>query len=151
MDFELTEDQAALLESVRAVLARTCPPSHVRSVVEGVGTPDEPWRSAVALGWTGVDAPQAIGGIEMGFASLGLVTEQLGCAVAPGPFLSTVTQFLPLVREAGDDSQQQRFAAPAVAGEMRGVLAIDHTLVARHEVGTGLHAVRPKNSRGRVP
>jgi len=70
------------------------------------------------------------------------VIEQHGRFIAPGPFLATVTQFLPLVCEAGAPDQRERFAAPAGAGEARGALAIDHGSAAEHAPGEGLRARR---------
>jgi alkylation response protein AidB-like acyl-CoA dehydrogenase len=142
MDFEITPDQQELVDSVRSVLARECPTALVRDVVENGGAPAQPWKSARELGWSAIDLPEALGGLELGFTALGLVVEQHGCCVAPGPFLATVTQFLPLVCEAAAPGQLERFAAPAGAGERTGALAIAHGRAAQHAPGDGLRARR---------
>jgi alkylation response protein AidB-like acyl-CoA dehydrogenase len=142
MDFELTPEQQELVDSVRAVLERECPAALVRDVVENNRVPEQPWTSARELGWTAIDVPEAEGGLELGFPQLGLVVEQHGRFIAPGPFLATVTQFLPLVREAGSDAQRRRFAAAAAAGERKGALAIDHGRASEHAVGDSLRARR---------
>jgi alkylation response protein AidB-like acyl-CoA dehydrogenase len=142
MDFEITAEQQALIDSVRSVLAQECPTALVREIVEKGSAPEQPWKSARELGWTGVDLPERLGGLELGFTALGLVVEQHGCRIAPGPFLATLTQFLPLVCEAGAPDQLERFARPAGAGELRGALAIDHGLAPDHEPGDGLRARR---------
>jgi len=140
MDFDVTPEEQELVDSVSAVLASECPIALVRDVVENGSAPEQPWKSAHELGWAGIDLPEALGGVELGFTALGLVVEQHGRHVAPGPFLATVTQFLPLVCEAGDASALERFARPAGAGELRGALAVDHGHAARHEVGDALRA-----------
>jgi alkylation response protein AidB-like acyl-CoA dehydrogenase len=127
MDFEITPE---------------CPPALVRDIVENGSAPEQPWKSARELGWTGIDLPESLGGLELGFTALGLVIEQHGLRIAPGPFLATVTQFLPLVCEAGAPDQLERFARPAGAGELRGALAVDHGRAAGHEPGEGLRARR---------
>jgi alkylation response protein AidB-like acyl-CoA dehydrogenase len=142
MDFEITPDQQELIDSVSSVLARECRTALVRDVVERGSAPEQPWKSARELGWTSIDLPEALNGLGLGFTSLGLVIEQHGRSVAPGPFLATVTQFLPLVCEAGAAGQLERFAAPAGAGELRGALAIDHGVAADHAPGDGLRARR---------
>ena len=142
MDFEITPEQQQLVESVRAVLGRECPTALVRDIVENGSAPEQPWKSARELGWTAIDVPEAHGGLELGFAALGLVIEQHGYFIAPGPFLASVTQFLPLVREAGSAAQLARFAAPAAAGELTGALAIDHGCAAEHALGDALRARR---------
>jgi len=142
MDFEITADQQQLVDSVRAVLERECPTALVRDVVENGSAPEQPWKSARELGWAAIDLPEEHGGLALGFAELGLVVEQHGRFVAPGPFLATVTGFLPLVLEAGSAAQRERFATPAGAGELTGALAIDHGRAAEHAPGEALRARR---------
>jgi alkylation response protein AidB-like acyl-CoA dehydrogenase len=142
MDFEITPEQQDLVDSVKSALAHECPTALVREVVENGGEPEQPWKSARELGWTAIDLPAALGGLELGFTTLGLVIEQHGYCVAPGPFLATVAQFLPLVCEAGARDQLERFAAPAGAGALRGALAIDHGRAAEGALGDGLFARR---------
>ncbi len=143
MDFEVAPEEQELVESVSTVLAAECPPALARDVVENGSAPEQPWKSAHELGWTAIDLPEALGGVELGFTALGLVVEQHGRHLAPGPFLATVTQFLPLVCEAGAPDALERFARPAGAGELCGALGIDHGRAARHEVGDALRA-RPE-------
>jgi len=142
MDFEISAEQQELVDSVRSVLAQECPTSLVRAIVEDGARPEQPWKSARELGWTSIDLAEELGGVALGFTTLGLVIEQHGEHIAPGPFLATVTQFLPLVCEAGSPEQLARFAAPAGSGEKTGALAIDHGLAAQHAVGDGLVARR---------
>jgi len=142
MDFEVTSEEQELIDSVRGVLERECPTALVRDIVENGSAPEQPWKSARELGWTSIDLPESLGGLELGFTALGLVVEQHGVCIAPGPFLATVTQFLPLVCEAGAPPQLERFARPAGQGELRGALAVDHGRAAEHEPGEGLRARR---------
>jgi alkylation response protein AidB-like acyl-CoA dehydrogenase len=142
MDFEITQDLQQLVDSVGAVLAHECPTALVRDVVENGRTPEQPWKSARELGWASIDLPESLGGLGLGFTALGLVVEQHGRSIAPGPFLATVTQFLPLVFEAGAPEQLERFAAPAGAGQLTGALAIDHGRAAEQVPGDGLRARR---------
>lgn len=142
MDFEVTPEEQELVDSVRSVLARECPTALVRDVVENGSTPEQPWKSARELGWTAIDLPETLGGLALGFTALGLVVEQHGCHIAPGPFLATVTQFLPLVCEAGGPDALARFAKPAGAGELRGALAVHHGRAAQQEPGASLSARR---------
>lgn len=142
MDFEITTEQQHFVDSVRSVLARECPTTLVRDIIENGSAPEQPWKSARELGWTSIDLPENLGGLDLGFTALGLVIEQHGCCIAPGPFLATVTQFLPLVCEAGSPEQLERFAMPAGAAEVRGALAIDHDRAAQAALGDGLRARR---------
>src|SRR5262245_6068848 len=142
VDFEISPEQQALVDSVRAVLEREVPTALVRDIVENQTRPEQPWKSACELGWTAIDVPEGLGGLGLGFHQLGLVIEQHGHFIAPGPFLATATQFAPLVREAGDSRQQQRFVGGVASGAVTGALAIDHGRAAEHALGDSLRARR---------
>jgi alkylation response protein AidB-like acyl-CoA dehydrogenase len=142
VDFEISTEERALVDSVAAVLAHECPTALVRDVVENGRVPEQPWKSACELGWTAIDLPEAIGGLDLGFTALGLVVEQHGRHLAPGPFLASVTQFLPVVCEAGGPDARTRFAAPAGSGELRGALAVDHGRVTGDAPGAPVEARR---------
>ena len=123
MDFDIGDEQEELRSSVRTVLERECEIRLVRELVEKGTVPEQPWRSAIELGWSGIAVPEQFGGLGLGFVELALVVEEHGRALAPGPFLATVTQFVPAVREAGNDEQHERFLTAAVAGHASGCLA----------------------------
>ena len=124
MDLEFTTDQDELRDGVRAMLARECPMSLVREVVEKGTTPDALWSQMVELGWPALTVPEAAGGLGLGAVELAVVVEELGRVLAPGPFLPTVTQFVPVVAEAGTPEQQERFLGGIAAGELTGTLAL---------------------------
>jgi alkylation response protein AidB-like acyl-CoA dehydrogenase len=121
---EFTAEQDELREGVRAVLARECPISLVREVVEKGTTPDALWGQMVELGWPALTVPEPAGGLGMGAVELAVVVEELGRVLAPGPFVPTLTQFAPVVAEAGSPEQQQRFLGGVAAGELTGTLAL---------------------------
>jgi alkylation response protein AidB-like acyl-CoA dehydrogenase len=117
MDLELSEDESDLRDNVRAVLAGVCPPAVVRAVYEGKGNGSATWAKMVELGWPALAIPEEHGGLGMGFVEVALVAEELGRAVAPGPFLATVTQCAPAVLALGGDG------APALVTELLGRVA----------------------------
>lgn len=123
MDLELSEDEAALRDNVRSVLAGACPPAVVRSVYDGGGPPVELWAQLVDLGWPALAIDERHGGLGLGFVELALVAEELGRAVAPGPLLATTTQFVPAVRELGAADIAARFLPRVAAGQCTGTLA----------------------------
>lgn len=121
MDLEFSEDEAALRDNVRAVLAGICPPAAVRAVFEGKGDPASVWSRMVELDWPGIGLPEEAGGLGMGYVAVVLVAEELGRAVAPGAFLATVTQFAPAVRELDGSTG---VLARVAAGEVTGTVAL---------------------------
>src|SRR5690349_12718500 len=130
MELEFSEDQQELRSTVRAFLERECPMTLVRSVVEK-GTPaDELWSQMVELGWPALTIPEDHGGLGLGFVELAVLAEELGRVIAPGPFMATVTQFVPAIRNAGTAEQQQRFLGAVASGQITGTLAIGGDVVA---------------------
>jgi alkylation response protein AidB-like acyl-CoA dehydrogenase len=121
---EFTPEQDELRDGVQSVLARECPMSLVREVVEKGASADALWGQMVALGWPALTMPEPAGGLGMGAVELAVVVEELGRVVAPGPFVPTVTQFAPVVAKAGSAEQQQRFLGAVAAGELTGTIAL---------------------------
>jgi alkylation response protein AidB-like acyl-CoA dehydrogenase len=129
MELEFSAEQDELRDGVRAVLERECPMTAVRTLVEkrwrdGDGDADELWHRMVELGWPALTIPEAAGGLGLGAVELAVVVEELGRVVAPGPYLPTVAQFVPAVREAGDAEQQARFLGAVATDGSTGTLAI---------------------------
>jgi len=124
MELEFSEEQDELRDGVRSVLARECPMSVVRDVVEKGVAPDALWAQMVELGWPALTVAEDSGGLGLGMVELAVVVEELGRVLAPGPFLATVTQFAPAVREAGSPEQEARFLGAMATGELTGALAV---------------------------
>jgi alkylation response protein AidB-like acyl-CoA dehydrogenase len=131
MELEFTEDQDELRDGVRTMLAGECPMSFVRAVVED-GAPNAAlWEQMVALGWPALTVPDADGGLGLGAVELAIVAEELGRAVAPGPYLPTASQLVPFVRELGTPEQRAEVLGGVAEGTVTGALAL-------HEVGHGI-------------
>ena len=127
MDLEFTSEQEELRASVRSFLDKECTLSVVRGVVESGEPPTDLWHSMVALDWPALAVPEEHGGIGLSFVETAVVVEELGRSVAPGPLLTTVSQFAPIVREAGTPEQCQRLLSDVASGASTGAIALaDH-------------------------
>jgi alkylation response protein AidB-like acyl-CoA dehydrogenase len=91
MNLELTDEQLALRDTVRRFLAdRASVSAHVRPMLDDpAGTTDEVWRGLAGLGATGVLVGEEFGGAAMTMVEAGVVAEELGAALYPGPWLSS--------------------------------------------------------------
>ncbi len=91
MNLELTDEQAALRDTARRYLAEKAPISgHVRALLDDpTGTTGAVWRGLADLGTTGLLVPQEYGGAGMTMVEAGIVAEELGAALHPGPWLSS--------------------------------------------------------------
>ncbi len=120
MDLEFTADQLELRDAARAVLADACPPSLVRSIYDGDGDAAGLWATLCGLDWPALGLGEEHGGLGLGFLEVGIVVEELGRVVAPGPYLATVTQFAAAVTAAGSSFG----LADVAAGTGTGTLAL---------------------------
>ncbi len=131
MDLDLSEEQRELETSVRDVLDRERSVELARRVVEekddAAKEVDELWTRMVALDWPSLTVPEANGGLGLGAVELAVVSEQLGRALAPGPFLATASQFVTAVREGGSAEQHRRYLDPIAANGASGTFAFAET------------------------
>jgi alkylation response protein AidB-like acyl-CoA dehydrogenase len=129
MELDFDTDQEDLRDSIRAFLTAECPIALVRGIVEARiagGTADAAALQAhmTELGWPALAIPADAGGLGLGPIELGLLAEELGRAVAPGPLLATVTQYVPLVRALATPDQAVALLAPVAEGTVSGTVAV---------------------------
>jgi alkylation response protein AidB-like acyl-CoA dehydrogenase len=89
MDFRPMEDQLALAGAVREVLAKHPGPGAPGFEPGAVGVDMALWRDMAELGIFGVRVPEANGGLGLGRPESVHVFEELGRALATGPFTAT--------------------------------------------------------------
>ncbi|OBA98742.1 acyl-CoA dehydrogenase [Mycobacteriaceae bacterium 1482268.1] len=91
MMLELTDEQMALRDVVRKYLAeKASVAAYVRPLLDDpTGTTDDVWGGLARLGATGVLVPVQHGGLGMTMVEAGVVAEELGAALHPGPWLSS--------------------------------------------------------------
>jgi len=123
MDFGLSETQEQLQQSARDFLARACPAAFVREVMQDAeGFPRAFYRQLAELGWTGLIVPEAYGGSALGMLDLAVLTEEIGRAVMPGPFLSSTLATL-AIAQAGSAAQKKHWLPKLAGGDAVGTLA----------------------------
>ena len=124
MDFGLSEDQELLQRSAAEFIAGECPPSFVREVTrDEEGYPRALYRQMAELGWMGLMVPETHGGAGLGLLDLALLMEQLGRAVVPGPFFSSVVLATLAILHAGSSAQKKGWLPRLAAGDAVGTLA----------------------------
>lgn len=125
MDLGLTEEQEMLRKMARDFLTNECPKSLVRAMEEDErGYSPELWRKTAELGWPGLAFPEAYGGMGGSFLDLCVLLEEMGRALLPGPFFSTVVLGgLPLLA-AGTEAQKKEFLPRLSRGELVMTMAL---------------------------
>ena len=112
MDFDYSEEQRQLQQEARRFLEDRCPPSAVRAVLENPELSFDRglWAGMAELGWLGTVIPEVHGGLGLGYVELCAIAEELGRAVAPVPFASTLYFFAEALRLAGSPAVAVRAA-----------------------------------------
>ena len=91
MQFGLTDTQQMLKHEARRFFPAECPISEVRRLMEIDGAYDEGlWRKIVEHGWTGIIFDEEHGGMGLGLVEMAVAAEEMGRALLPGPYFSTV-------------------------------------------------------------
>jgi alkylation response protein AidB-like acyl-CoA dehydrogenase len=122
MDFSFTDEQEQLRREARTFLADRYSFERVAELADSeAGWDPASWKELVELGWIGVSAPEDAGGAGLGFMEEAVLFEELGRALYPGPYFSTVALALP---ELPAD-----IAHEAIAGGVRWSASLDGTLV----------------------
>jgi alkylation response protein AidB-like acyl-CoA dehydrogenase len=145
IDFGLSEDQEALARAAREFLARECPPALVRETARTPdGVPRGLYGKMAGLGWFGLAVPEVQGGLGLGTLELALVLEEMGRAVAPGPFLGTQLVIHALLR-AGSAAQRKAWLLRLTSGERLAALAYLEESDRHDPAGIGLRARRTRD------
>ncbi|RFD25509.1 acyl-CoA dehydrogenase [Mycobacterium uberis] len=118
MGIALTDDHRELAEVARAFLISQKARWAARSLLD---TPDETrpgfWSDMVELGWLGLHVDEEYGGSGYGLPELVVVIEELGRAVAPGPFVPTVIASA-VIGNDGTADQKTRLLPGLVDGSL---------------------------------
>ncbi|HLH38132.1 MAG TPA: acyl-CoA dehydrogenase family protein [Bryobacteraceae bacterium] len=119
MQFGLSESQRILKDNARKFFATECPMSEVRRIAQTETAHDESlWRKMAAQGFQGVVIAEEAGGLGLGHVELAALAEEMGRALAPGGFLSTITAAA-AIAAAGSG----RYLSGIAAGTVRGTVA----------------------------
>jgi alkylation response protein AidB-like acyl-CoA dehydrogenase len=125
MDISLNNIQIDIAKEARRFLDKECPTDYAREMFEDErGFTEEIWAKMTEMDWMRARIPEPYGGAGMDQMDLTMILEEMGRAVLPGPFFSTVVLAAEAVMEAGDDSQKNRYLPGIAEGEIRGTLAL---------------------------
>jgi alkylation response protein AidB-like acyl-CoA dehydrogenase len=118
MDFAFREEQEHLRDEARSYLARRYPAERIAELADSEeGWEPASWQELAELGWLGVSIPEDHGGAGLGFLEEAVLFEELGRALYPGPYFSTIALALPAL---GDEQ-----LAKVASGEERWSAEVD--------------------------
>ena len=124
MSIAITEDHRALADTASDFLSRHDSRGAARALLEAPteALPDM-WKDVAAMGWLGLHVPEEHGGSGYGLEELVIVIEQLGRAIAPGPFVPTAIASAVLVA-TGDDALKAKLLPGLADGSTTGAVAL---------------------------
>src|SRR3954453_13925667 len=119
MNFDFTDDQRAIKETARDLLAKRFKLERLRELAESKTYADDAWTEVSELGWPGIFIEEENGGQGLGVLEPVILLEELGYVLAPMPFLSNAAAGL-MLQDAG---ASERLAGVA-SGEQRGTVGV---------------------------
>ena len=124
MSIALTDDHKALADTASELLTKRDARGANRALLEAADEPKPAfWDEVAGLGWLGLHVPEDHGGSGFGLPELVVVVEELGRAIAPGPFVPTVIASAVIAAAAPEDVQKR--VLPGLAdGSVVGAVAV---------------------------
>ncbi len=123
----LTHEQNELRATLRKFFAKESPLTEVRSVATGkTGYDGGLWqRMSDELGLPGIAIPEQYGGAGFGLAELAVVTEELGRALVPSPYLASAVVAATMLAELADPDVNREVLADIAVGDVVGTATFD--------------------------
>jgi alkylation response protein AidB-like acyl-CoA dehydrogenase len=126
MPLYLTEDQAMLRDTARGFMAEEGAIAKQLRRYRDMGCKDgfghALWRQFGEMGFTGILADEADGGLGLGHVEAGIVLEEIGRNLTPSPFLVTAVAAVEALRGT---AMRERWLPGILAGETVAALAVD--------------------------
>lgn len=123
MDFDLSEEQRLLQDTVTSFLENECPLARIRDLFDDeVGYDPKIWKGLAELGVAGIHLPEAYGGSELEMLDLAVVAETVGAMAAPVPLISHALGSLAIAL-GGSDAQKKRWLPGLASGELLATIA----------------------------
>lgn len=125
MEFDFSDDQKQLKDQARRFLEAKSSPKAVRVILEGPEPYDKAlWKGLAEMGFMGTVIPEEFGGLGATYLELCVIAEELGRAVAPVPFSSSIFLAAELLMAAGSQAQKEAYLPKLASGELIGCLAL---------------------------
>jgi len=124
MNFGFSEEQELLRSTARKFFDNECSSTVVRALMDTPeGMTPELWAKLGEQGWLGLIYPEAYDGMGLGLVDLVVLMEEMGRAVVPGPYFSTVLLGGLAILEAGSEAQKKEWLPRVATGGTRVTLA----------------------------
>ncbi len=124
MNFQFSDDAEALRDQARKFLEAKSTRDKARAVMESNDASNaEIWKDIVDLGWTALRIPEEYGGLGLSVLELCVLAEEVGRALSPVPFTSSVLLATEALIAAGTDAQKAKWLPKLADGSAIGTVA----------------------------
>ncbi|MBW2275160.1 MAG: acyl-CoA/acyl-ACP dehydrogenase [Deltaproteobacteria bacterium] len=124
MNFDLSEEQQLLQQTVGRFVANECPAARLREIFDGdEGHDPLLWKGLAEMGVAGLALSEEYGGAGLQMLDLAVVAETLGHGAMPGPFFNHAVGSL-AIQLAGSEEQRQRWLPALAGGEAIATIAL---------------------------
>lgn len=152
MNFQFSEEQEALRDEARKFLAAQSGREKARAVMDGDATHDAAlWRQVVELGWTGLRIPEEHGGLGLSILELCVLAEEVGRALSPVPFTSSVLMATELLMASGHREAMTTWLPKLADGSAIGTVAWMEGDAARPDAAPRLACIGDRLTGTKLP
>jgi len=118
VNYQLESAELMLREAAADFLEKKVNGDRIRSLEKSTsGFSRELWEEMAAMGWMGLNVPEAYEGHQAGFMYLVVILEQIGRCGLASPFFHTVALGNELLNAIGSDAQKTAILPRVVRGE----------------------------------
>ncbi|WP_197383203.1 acyl-CoA dehydrogenase family protein [Mycolicibacterium mengxianglii] len=119
MTAAVSEELDALRAAVSEVLAKYCSEAQLRAAMAtDTGHDTNLWNRFAEMGLPGLLISEEFGGAGAGHVAMGVVMEEMGAALAGGPFLATAVLTTHVLNCCGDEQERHSVLPRIAAGEL---------------------------------
>jgi alkylation response protein AidB-like acyl-CoA dehydrogenase len=120
-----TEELDLIRSTARHFLAERLPIETVREVMMSEeGFDRGAWKEMVDMGWTGLSISEDLGGAGFGPVETGVLLEEMGRMVTPGPFFASAVLATTAIQEMATEEQKSALLPSLASGEKIASLAM---------------------------
>jgi alkylation response protein AidB-like acyl-CoA dehydrogenase len=140
VNFDFPDNIKELQQELRRLLSKACPRTRVRAVLDGDTAAARSLTAELAAqGWMSAALSEAYGGQGLSYVALCAIAEELGRALAPTAFGSSIFLAAEAIVLHGSEAQRQHYLPALGNGSCTGVLAIAERGGALDERGIQCH------------
>ncbi len=152
MNFQFSDEAEALRDQARKFLSDQSGRDKARAVMNAGSAIDaDLWKAIVDLGWTALRVPEAYGGLGLSVLELCVLAEEVGRALSPVPFTSSVLLATEAIIAHGTEAQKAHWLPKLAEGSAIGAVALSEGTAAAAGTRASVNIGNGKASGVKLP